>query len=133
MAGHSRGSMRPGLSPWSASSSAVTYTARRAIRVRHRAANDGHKRTMGVKCSEQLAWTPDGVCPGQHRCDSRGQGRGRTADLPLFRIKDHCPVLAKLVFQPAQRATVIRHRLRCTNMNETRNETAEPVGVQPST
>src|SRR5580700_3034504 len=65
--------------------------------------------------------------------ESGGQGRGRTADLPLFRIKDHCPVLARLVFQPAQRATVTRHRLRCTNMNETRNETAEPVGVQPST
>jgi hypothetical protein len=34
--------------------------------------------------------------------ESGGQGRGRTADLPLFRIKDDSPGQAMLVSRPAR-------------------------------
>jgi hypothetical protein len=56
-----------------------------------------------------------------------GQGRGRTADLPLFRIKDHCPAVAPLVCRPARDLVEIGREPRYTNMYETRNETTKPA------
>ena len=60
-----------------------------------------------------MEWTPG------HRQE------GPPADLPLFRIKDHDPGAATDVVAPAQRASVAWNGRRCTNINETRNETAE--------
>jgi hypothetical protein len=48
-----------------------------------------------------------------------GQGWGRTADLPLYSIKDGSPRLAMLVCLPAQNMTLARERLGCTSMYET--------------
>src|SRR5258708_40099317 len=47
-----------------------------------------------------------------------GQGRGRTTDLPLFRIKDDRPGLAMMVPRPAQSPAVARDGPRYTNMYE---------------
>ena len=52
-----------------------------------------------------------------------GQGRGRTADLPLFRIKDHRPSAATLVALPAQRPSLHCRRCTCTGVDETQTET----------
>ena len=46
-------------------------------------------------------------------------GAGRTADLPLFRIKDHRVRPARVVCLPAQRAAVDADGPRCTWMYET--------------
>ncbi len=54
---------------------------------------------------------------------SSGQGRGRTTDLPLFRIKDVGPGLAMLVSRPAQDPAAACGGPTCTNMYETGNET----------
>ena len=53
----------------------------------------------------------------------RGQGRGRTADLPLFRSRDHRPGTAMQVSAPAQRLYVPCDVPRCTRVNETQTET----------
>ena len=50
------------------------------------------------------------VCAGQ----MGGQGQGRTADLPLFRIKDHSTGPAREVSRPAQRPAVHADGRRCT-------------------
>src|SRR5215471_12731101 len=59
-----------------------------------------------------------------------GQGRGRTADLPLFRITDHRAGPAMVVYLPAQRPAVHADGLRCTWMYETRNETGQALWLQ---
>jgi hypothetical protein len=56
---------------------------------------------------------------------SGGQGRGRTADLPLFRIKDHHAGLATEISLPAHRPARHADGRRCMWMHETRNETAQ--------
>ena len=53
-----------------------------------------------------------------------GQGRGRTADLPLFRSKDHCLRAAMMDDYRTQWPSTASGRLQCTPVNETRNETA---------
>ena len=62
-----------------------------------------------------------------------GQGQDRTADLPLFRIKDYRAGLAMVVSLPAQRAVVHADGPRCTWMYETTNETelSLPTWRQP--
>jgi hypothetical protein len=62
-----------------------------------------------------------GVSPGE----STGQERGGTADLPLFRIKDHHAGPATEVSLPTQPSAMHADRRRCTWMYETRNETAQ--------
>jgi hypothetical protein len=52
-----------------------------------------------------------------------GQGRGRTADLPLLRIRDHHVRLATEVSLPAPRHAMYADRPRYTGVYETRNET----------
>ena len=59
----------------------------------------------------------------RYRRSARGQGRDRTADLPLFRSREHRIGAAKQVVCRAQRPSVISNRPRCTQVNETRNET----------
>jgi hypothetical protein len=61
---------------------------------------------------------------GIHWSDVVVRGRGRTADLPLFRIKDHPAGPATEVSLAAQGPAVHADRRRCTCMYETRNETA---------
>src|SRR5690348_13480203 len=53
-----------------------------------------------------------------------GQGRDRTADLPLFRSKDRCAGPATEVSFAAQGRVLHADGRRCTWMYETRNETA---------
>ena len=50
-------------------------------------------------------------------------GAGRTAGLPLFRIKDHRAGRATEVFMAAQQPVIYADGRRCTRMYETRNET----------
>jgi hypothetical protein len=52
-----------------------------------------------------------------------GQGRDRTAGLPLFRSRDHRLGAATRVVCRAQRPSAASGRPRCTEVNETRNET----------
>jgi len=58
---------------------------------------------------------------------SGGQGRGRTADLPLFRIKDHRLRRYNRVYPRCSRTAMGGYRLPCTNMNETKTETGGPA------
>jgi hypothetical protein len=52
-----------------------------------------------------------------------GQGCGRTAGLPLFRIKNYRAELARKVSLPAQEAAMNAGHCWYTQINETRNET----------
>jgi hypothetical protein len=52
-----------------------------------------------------------------------GQGRDRTAGLPLFRNRVHRPRSATHVVSRAQRHSMVFDRPSCTEVNETRNET----------
>ena len=54
---------------------------------------------------------------------SGGQARDRTADLPLFRSRDHRLGASMLVVCRAQKPSVASDRPRCTEVNETKNET----------
>src|SRR6266536_5355825 len=73
--------------------------------------------TVAVK---RPVWTEQ---MGHPRCSEVVvRGRGRTADLPLFRIKDDRPGLAMMVSRPAQGPAADRDGPRYTNMYETRNE-----------
>jgi hypothetical protein len=51
-------------------------------------------------------------------------GEAMRRELPLFRIKEHRLGLATVVSVPAQRHAMHADRRRCTQMCETRNETA---------
>src|SRR5262249_61082009 len=55
---------------------------------------------------------------------SSGQGRGRTADLPLFRMWDHRAGPAMVVYLPAQRPAVHADGRRGTGRFGTKNGTA---------
>ncbi len=70
-----------------------------------------------------------------HPCRCQGarewwSGVGRSADLPLCRIKDHRAGPATEVSRAAQGPAVHADGRRCTWMYETKNETA-PIGPQP--
>jgi hypothetical protein len=52
-----------------------------------------------------------------------GQGRDRTADLPLFRMKDDRPGLTMMVYLACSGPAVDGDGRRYTNMYETRNAT----------
>jgi hypothetical protein len=58
-----------------------------------------------------------------------GQGRDRTADLPLFRFKDHGLRWVAAFFPPAQGLAINHDRPRCTWIYETRNETAQTCSL----
>jgi len=63
-------------------------SADRAIHVRYRTASNGHAQAETITCASQPGDSPSCVPPGQRpeSCsETCCQGRGRTADLPLFR------------------------------------------------
>ena len=52
-----------------------------------------------------------------------GQGQDRTADLPLFSIKEHRLRRCNRVYPRCSRTAMGRHRLSCTRVDETKTET----------
>ena len=96
--------------------------SKRLIRVK-----DGLSRSIGAFDAERTG----AYIPSSAPCYRGGQGRGRTADLPLFRIKDHRAGLATMVFLPAQGSAMHLDRRWCSWMYETRNETAQ-ISIHPA-
>jgi hypothetical protein len=64
------------------------------------------------------------ILAGAKARERGGQGLDRTADLPLFRIKERCPRLAMLVSLPGGARSIVADRRTYTQMYKTRNETA---------
>ena len=95
----------------------------RAIRVRLGAAHRSQEGSLPVTHGHGPREPVIRVCPAQGEQKYGGQGRGRTADLPLFRSKDHCLGAAMFVVWRGQRHPVPRDRPPCTGINETTNET----------
>ena len=97
--------------------------------VRRAAGKSGLGRALPVTTTEAYS---------SHLCRSApwsfgGQAQDRTADLPVFRIKDGCAGLAMVVYLSAERPVMYADRRQCTCMYKTTNETRyESASESPS-